>query len=175
MLNIFTTTAPEAANTNATPAQLAAFAALSEVILTANAAGQERRWPTATGKLEEAMVMAGELGLFDLLKGLNEAHAAAKAAWEEAAAAKEATEAAAKAEAAATPATFNAGETYSCRSICNYETIYEWTVTRRTAASIWIEDKHGRGIERRKIQRDSDGNEYCYPDGRYSMCPIIRA
>ena len=69
---------------------------------------------------------------------------------------------------------FIVGETYSCRSACNYDTVYSWTVVRRTEKSIWIKDKFESEPSRVKIQKNDDG-ESAFPDGRYSMCPVIRA
>ena len=73
------------------------------------------------------------------------------------------------------PARFVAGQTYTCRSICSYDTIFEYTIIRRTAKTIWI--KHWDGSEKRRGVSvcSYDNAETCYPDGRYSMCPVIRA
>lgn len=70
--------------------------------------------------------------------------------------------------------TFTIGTEYSCRSICNYDTIFSFTVTKRTAKFITIVDKFGE-VARVGVRIDSDGNEYASPMGSYSMSPIIRA
>lgn len=70
--------------------------------------------------------------------------------------------------------TFTIGTTYECRSICNYDTIFSFTVTKRTAKFITIVDKFGE-VARVGVKIDSDGNEYASPMGSYSMSPIIRA
>lgn len=69
--------------------------------------------------------------------------------------------------------TFQIGQTYSARSLCDYECIFAWTVIARTAKQITLEDKHGR-VAKRGI-RTYDGVEVCSPDGRYSMSPSIYA
>ena len=47
---------------------------------------------------------------------------------------------------------FKVGEKYSMFSPCQYSCTWEYEVVKRTAKS-----------------------EYCYPLGRYSMCPVLRA
>jgi hypothetical protein len=70
---------------------------------------------------------------------------------------------------------FEIGNTYSTRSACDWDTIYSYTVVARTAKTITIEDKHGHK-SKRGVKSDYDGvSEACYPDGRYSMCPVIKA
>ena len=72
-----------------------------------------------------------------------------------------------------TPTTFEVGKTYSCRSVCDYDTIFSFEVVKRTAkfvtlrSSTWGEQRRGvyywQGVER------------CQPLGNYSMSPIICA
>ncbi len=78
------------------------------------------------------------------------------------------------APAAPTVARFKAGVTYTDRSACDYECIFEFPVVRRTAKSIWIKDRHTGDIKRVKLQHDHDGNDFAYPSDRYSMCSVIR-
>lgn len=68
---------------------------------------------------------------------------------------------------------FQIGKTYSARSICDYECVFEWTVISRSAKQITLKDKHGR-ISKRGV-RTYDGAEVCSPLGRYSMSPTIYA
>lgn len=63
---------------------------------------------------------------------------------------------------------------YSCRSACDHNTIFSFTVTRRTAKFITIVDRFG-DTARVGVKLDSEGNEYASPMGSYSMSPIIRA
>jgi hypothetical protein len=74
---------------------------------------------------------------------------------------------------------FEAGKVYWTRSACDHECIFSWKVIRRTEKSVWLreEGKHFRnvGIRRRQIKDFRDGVETCFPDGTYSMCPVISA
>lgn len=65
--------------------------------------------------------------------------------------------------------TFEAGKTYSTRSICDSECIISVTITSRTAKTV----KTGNG----KTLRIGtyDGAEFVKPHGSYSMAPIISA
>ena len=69
--------------------------------------------------------------------------------------------------------TFEVGETYTTRSLCDYECVFAFTVTSRTAKRITIKDRHGRtrtvGV---KVWGDC---ETAKPHGTYSMCPVINA
>lgn len=64
---------------------------------------------------------------------------------------------------------FNININYSCISICDSNCKFEYVVTKRTAKSIWINEN------RFKIYLDSEGHEMVYPEGKYSMQPILRA
>ncbi len=68
---------------------------------------------------------------------------------------------------------FIVGETYTCRSLCDYDCIYSFKITRRTEKCVWIE-YHGK-VTRRQIRHDRDGVEQIDPHGRYSMSPTLRA
>jgi hypothetical protein len=72
----------------------------------------------------------------------------------------------------ATSTTFAVGKTYRCRSICDYDCIFSFTVTARTDKTVTI-TVHGKPV-RRKV-RLSDGVEAIDPHGRYSMSPVLRA
>jgi len=67
---------------------------------------------------------------------------------------------------------FNAGQTYSTRSVCNHDCVFSFTILRRTAKSIWTE-VDGQ-VVRRAIEV-YQGEETFYPFGHYSMCAIIGA
>jgi hypothetical protein len=67
---------------------------------------------------------------------------------------------------------FKVGRTYSCRSICDWDCIFSFTVLRRSAKTITI--KH-HGSEVRRTVRVVDGMESCDPHGRYSMSPVLYA
>lgn len=68
--------------------------------------------------------------------------------------------------------TFQIGTTYTCRSSCNWDTIFAYTVISRTAKFITLTD--GRETKRVGVKM-SDGVEIAEPEGRYSMSPVIYA
>ena len=68
---------------------------------------------------------------------------------------------------------FKAGKIYTTRSICDHECIFSYTVVRRSEKSVWI--SNGRRTTRRSILVDDDGVEFVFPEGKYSMCPVINA
>ena len=67
---------------------------------------------------------------------------------------------------------FEVGKTYSCRSTCDWDCIFSYTVVKRTAKRMTIES-HGRT----SVRGISTYNnvEHCKPEGDYSMCPFIYA
>jgi hypothetical protein len=69
--------------------------------------------------------------------------------------------------------TFQIGKTYSTRSACDYDTIFAWTVTARTAKQVTLENSWGKTTKRGVYIWN--GIEHCKPEGTYSMCPIISA
>ena len=68
---------------------------------------------------------------------------------------------------------FQTGLKYSCRSVCDHNCIWTFTVIKRTAKFITIEDS--RGEVKRVGVHVWQGSESAYPLGQYSMCPIIKA
>jgi len=69
---------------------------------------------------------------------------------------------------------FEVGKEYSCRSICDSNCIFRYTIVSRTDKTVVISSNDGDGKQRKKIFI-TDGIEWIYPSGFYSMCPIIRA
>lgn len=72
----------------------------------------------------------------------------------------------------ATNLKFIAGKTYTTRSICDSDTIFSYEIVSRTNKTMMI--KHSGKTFKRGIYI-MDGEEYCRPDGTFSMCPVIRA
>lgn len=68
---------------------------------------------------------------------------------------------------------FQVGQTYSTRSACDYDCVFSFTVIKRTAKFVTIEDRHGK--VRRCGIKVWDNVESCFPLGSYSMAPIISA
>lgn len=69
---------------------------------------------------------------------------------------------------------FEVGKIYYCRSACNHNCIFAWKVYKRTAKFVWLTDKRGKDIGRRKVSIFGD-IEKAYPEGQYSMAPVISA
>ena len=69
---------------------------------------------------------------------------------------------------------FYAGQELSDRSICNYDCIFTATVIKRTAKRVTL-DTDLYGPKTVGIQIDSEGNEFCFPYGRYSMATTFNA
>ena len=68
---------------------------------------------------------------------------------------------------------FEVGTTYETRSACDYNCIFQYEIVGRTEKTISIAQRDGGVIKRKVIQRDEA--EMCFPDGRYSMAPVINA
>jgi hypothetical protein len=71
---------------------------------------------------------------------------------------------------------FQAGQSYEMRSVCDFDCVLTYKVTRRSGQSIWIYDIRSKNMvaERRKITT-FNGVETCRPLGSYSMAPILTA
>ena len=69
---------------------------------------------------------------------------------------------------------FEVDKTYTCRSICDYDCIYSFTIKSRTAKFVTI-DGTMQHNKRRKVYLDRDGVECIDPHGVYSMSPVLRA
>lgn len=75
---------------------------------------------------------------------------------------------------------FEVGRIYWCRSVCDYQSIWNYEVVRRTEKSVWIKrvgqkNEHAKPCAKRKTVKDWDGKEYINPEGRYSMAPMLTA
>ena len=68
---------------------------------------------------------------------------------------------------------FEVGKVYSCRSFCDYDTIFSWKVIKRTEKTITLEDTLLKTVFRRKVH-NYNGAEAC-SIGHYSMAPVIFA
>ena len=69
---------------------------------------------------------------------------------------------------------FQVGTDYSARSICDYDCVWTFTVTKRTAKFITIQGRGLNGPTRLGI-KILDGVEYVRPLGSYSMSPFLMA
>jgi len=65
------------------------------------------------------------------------------------------------------------GQTLTARSACDYDTIFSVTVVKRTPKTVTVTGLMMGGGQRCMVRVDSDGNEYVYAYGIYSMCPLF--
>ncbi len=74
---------------------------------------------------------------------------------------------------ATTTNTFEIGTTYEARSACDYDCIFRFTVTKRTAKFITVDNSMGE--TKRVGIKTWDGVEAALPLDSYSMAPVIKA
>lgn len=65
------------------------------------------------------------------------------------------------------------GARFLC-DICDSDCIFRFKVISRTEKTITLQDEASKEIRRRR-PNVWDGQEVCFPQGYYSMCPILRA
>ena len=70
---------------------------------------------------------------------------------------------------------FEVGKTYSCRSVCDHDCVWTYTVRSRSknGKSVMLRDENGE-LSMRRI-KVFGGVETCAPRGSYSMAPTLRA
>lgn len=68
--------------------------------------------------------------------------------------------------------TFEAGKTYTTRSVCDHNCVISVTIQKRTAKTVTAEV---RGEIKSFRVAVYDGAEFIKPWGSYSMAPIVRA
>jgi hypothetical protein len=68
---------------------------------------------------------------------------------------------------------FQIGQEVSARSACDYDCVFRFTVIKRTAKTVTV--KYYNELKTIKVRVWSDGGEYCYPLGTYSMAPAVFA
>lgn len=68
--------------------------------------------------------------------------------------------------------TFEAGKTYTTRSVCDHDCVISVTIQKRTAKTVTAEV---RGEVKTFRVAVYDGAEFIKPWGSYSMAPIVRA
>ena len=68
---------------------------------------------------------------------------------------------------------FETGKTYSCRSICDSNCKWDFTILNRTNITVKIAVS-GKVVSK-KIYLDDIHGEYIKPLGSYSMAPILRS
>lgn len=68
---------------------------------------------------------------------------------------------------------FETGKTYSCRSLCDHECIWSFTVANRTEKTITTTE--GKTFKVNTKLSEYNQAETVFPLGRYSMAPTLRA
>ena len=79
----------------------------------------------------------------------------------------------AEAKAAAAMEEFEVGKTYATHSVCAHDCIFSYTIVKRTEKTVTIRDKFGK-VKRCKLHNNGKA-EYIFPEGIYSMCPVLEA
>jgi len=67
---------------------------------------------------------------------------------------------------------FEVGKTYTTRSACDYNCIFEAKVIKKTAKTVTVETNEG--VKRCKVHEYRD-EQFFYPFGQYSMAPVMKA
>ena len=73
---------------------------------------------------------------------------------------------------------FEVGKTYSCRSLCDYECIWRFTVIGRTGKTVVVTEEGKAEAKSLRINAklsEHNGAETVFPLGRYSMAPTLVA
>lgn len=70
---------------------------------------------------------------------------------------------------------FQVGKTYETRSPADREVKYRVTVVSRTPSFVTISFLASQAKDRRCKVYEHKGEEFCYPDGKYSLCPVLTA
>lgn len=68
---------------------------------------------------------------------------------------------------------FKVGKTYEARSICDYDCIFTAEVIKKTAKTVTIINTF-KEVKRCKVH-ESEGDQYFFPLGQYSMAPRMHA
>lgn len=71
-------------------------------------------------------------------------------------------------------AKFVVGKVYAAKSPGDQDCVWVFKVTKRTDKTITI-DGDGVTAKNRMIKVNDEKEEYAYPLGIYSMCPVLRA
>jgi hypothetical protein len=69
---------------------------------------------------------------------------------------------------------FTDSQQLSSRSICDHNCIFRGVVIKRTAKTVTVTTAM-KGVKRCKVHFDSNGDEFIFPFGQYSMSPVFRA
>ena len=73
------------------------------------------------------------------------------------------------------PVSFSVGSTYFCRSVCDHECIFKFTVISRTAKRVTLREVDSDRYVMTVGAKVMGNEEHCYPYGKSSMAPVLRA
>lgn len=76
--------------------------------------------------------------------------------------------------ASSAPSAFQVGQTVQARSACDSDCVWTFTVLRRTAKFVTLQDVDTLDTMRVGV-REHDGEEWASPFGSFSMAPVVRA
>lgn len=74
--------------------------------------------------------------------------------------------------------TFQVNQVYQCRSLCDYDCVWTFKVTKRTPATITLKNLSTDEVKTCRISKKSSeyfGCEIVHPLGNYSMVPSLWA
>jgi len=74
--------------------------------------------------------------------------------------------------------TFQVNQVYQCRSLCDYDCVWTFKVTKRTPATITLKNLSTDEVKTCRISKKSSeyfGCEIVHPLGSYSMAPSLWA
>jgi len=69
---------------------------------------------------------------------------------------------------------FEINKDYFCRSICDHTFVNKYTILSRTKKTVVVQGEYAPA-KKVKVFTDGEGREYCYPEGKFAFCDVIRA
>jgi len=72
---------------------------------------------------------------------------------------------------------FEIGRFYSCRSVCDHDCVWTYRILSRTDKTVTLaEARPGKDVQEKRFKiKVLDNTEIVWPEGRYSMAPMLRA
>jgi len=70
---------------------------------------------------------------------------------------------------------FEVNKDYFCRSICDHAFVSKYTILSRTKKMVVVQSEYAQFAKKVKVFTDDEGREYCYPEGKFAFCDVIRA
>lgn len=74
--------------------------------------------------------------------------------------------------------TFKLNEIYKCGSLCNQDCVWTYKVIKRTPSTVTLMDVRSKDVRTCRINKKWSewcGCETVLPQGKFSMCPSLRA